>query len=170
MKLLRHPRTKLLAASLLLAAATLAHAREFRLPDGKPAASIELPDAWQPALIARGVQVKSPDGSVFLSVEATGTAEEMTRIIDETDATLKAHKVRLDRASRESRKSTVNGLPVEELRFTGRDEQGAAVVGITFVSVGGRALVLTRWASADGDSKHQPELARMLASIRAVKP
>lgn len=144
-------------------------AKEFRLPDGKPVAAITLPETWKPEVIEKGVQGQTADNSVYLCVETTTSEKEMATIIDDTFAMLKQHKVELDRTVKRENKFLINGLPADELLYDGKDEDGPTTVSMTFVNVGKTALVLTYWASVDGTKKHQPEVEKVLASIKAIR-
>lgn len=159
----------LLAALLALGLPHLAAAKEFRLPEDKPVAAITLPETWKPELIEKGVQGQTADNSVYLCAETTASEKEMATIIDDTFAMLKEHKVDLDHTVKKETKFLINGLPADELLYDGKDQDGPTQVSITFITVGKNALVLTYWASADGGKKHQPEIERVLASIRAVR-
>ena len=154
--------------STLGACALPCQAKPFKLPVDKPAAAIEIPDAWNPTAIQRGYQTETNDKSVYLSVEWTDNPKDMTAIIDETDAMLKTHKVDLNKINRVDNKFKVNGLPAEELLYKGTDENGPALVSITFVTVGKAAVVFTYWASVDGNTKHKEELGKILNSLHPL--
>ena len=147
-----------------------AAAGEFKLPAGKPVAIIEISSTWQPEAIKRGVQAQTADGTVYLSVEGTTDAQDMGKIIDESDAMLKTRKVNLNRASYKDSRYKLNDFPAEDLAYTGRDEDGALIVVFTFVTVGDGAVVFTYWASVEGEKKHRPELTKMMSSLKVVLP
>ncbi len=159
----------LLAVVLALFWTQGAFAKEFKLPDDNPVASINLPDSWKPEAIEKGVQGQTADNAVYLSVETTTSEKEMTAIIDDTFARLKEHKVDLSHTVKSERKFLINGLPADELLYDGKDEDGPTMVSITFVTVGKTTLVLTYWASADSNKKHEPEIEKVLISLKAVK-
>ena len=161
-------RTPLLLVLFTVLCTTHANAVEFKLPPGKPIATIDINVAWKPEAVTRGVQAQSEDGTVYLSVEGTADAGEMGKIIDESDAMLKTHKVELSRLTRKDNKFKLNGLPAEELVYSGRDEDGPVTVSFTFVVIRECAVVITYWASIDGNKKHQAEVGKMLASLKAV--
>ncbi len=143
-------------------------AKEFKLPTDKPVASIDIPDTWNPTAIQKGFQTQTADQSVYLSIEVAASPDEMTAVIDQTDAMLKSHKVVLDKAKMKDHKFTLGGLPAEELLYTGRDEDGPTLVSITFVTIRKAAVVFTYWASVDGSKKHQAELGKILKSLKPV--
>ena len=144
-------------------------AKEFRLPDAKPVATVNIPDSWKPVPIEKGVQGQTADNSVYLSVETTDSAQGMTAIIDDTFAVLKEHSVDLDHHVKKENKFLINGLAADELLYDGKDQDGPTMVSITFVNVGKTTLVLTYWASTEGTKKHQSEVGKILATIKAFK-
>lgn len=149
---------------------TTAFAREFRLPVDKPVASLIVTDDWRPEEVPRGLRAQTKDGGVNLTIAATTDAKEMSTIIDEADARLKARKVVLERTTRQDHQLKIHNFPVEELVYQGRDAAGPVVVTFTFVTVGDAALVFTYWATREGDQNHQTELGAMLDSIKAINP
>ena len=155
---------------VLLAACLVVQARatEFKLPPTKSVASIDIAPAWKPEAIVRGVQAQTEDSTVYLSVEGTTDAGEMGKIIDESDAMLKTRKVVLSRTTRKDNKFDFNGLPAEELVYSGRDEDGPVTVSFTFVTVRNAAVVITYWASVDGDKKHRAEVSKILGSLKVI--
>lgn len=146
-----------------------ANAKEFKLPDAAPVASITIPETWKPELIEKGVQGQTADNAVYLSVETTASKKEMSRIIDDTFDMLKEHKVDLNHTVKRENKFLINGLAADELLYDGKDEDGLTMVSITFVNIGKSALVLTYWASVDGNKKHEPEVEKILSSIKALR-
>ena len=162
-------KTLLLAVLFASACLQAGSAKEFKLPEGKPIAAITLPETWKPEPIEKGVQGQTADNSVYLCVETTANEKEMATVIDDTFAMLKEHQVDLDHTVKRENKFLINGLPADELLYDGKDEDGPTQVSITFVNIGKSALVLTYWASVDGGKKHQPEVEKVLASIKAIR-
>ena len=162
-------KTPLLTAVLALLCLQGMTAKEFKLPEDHPVASVTYPDSWKPEAIEKGVQGQTADNGAYLSVETTTDKKEMATIIDDTFAKLKEHNVDLHRNVKSERKFLINGLPADELLYDGKDEDGPTMVSITFVTVGKTALVLTYWASADSNKKHEREIERILASLKAVQ-
>lgn len=161
-------RTTLLFSLLTVCFTTRMYAAEFKLPPAKPVATIDIAAIWKPETIVRGVQAQTEDGTVYLSIEGTADAGEMGKIIDESDAMLKTRKVALSRTTRKDNKFSFNGLPAEEIVYSGRDEDGPVTVSFTFVTIREAAIVITYWASVDGDKKHHSEVSKILGSLKAV--
>lgn len=147
-----------------------APAKVFKLPPGAPLVSVDVPEDWKPDFITRGVQARTADNDVFLSVEATTDAREMGTIIDESDAMLKTRKVKLDRSSKRDTKFLVNNFPAEELRYIGFDDAGSVTVTFTFVTIRDTAVVITYVATEEGHKNHQAELGKIVDSVKALAP
>ena len=153
---------------IVVCVAARTHATDFKLPPAKAVATVDIPTTWKPEAIVRGVQAQSDDGTVYLSLEGTADVGEMGKIIDESDAMLKTRKVVLSRATRKDNKFNFNGLPAEELVYSGQDEDGPVTVSFTFVTIRDAAIVVTYWASVDGDKKHHAEVGKILGSFKGV--
>ena len=108
-------------ALVLFCSCSAVVAKEFRLPDAKPVATVNVPDSWKPVPIEKGVQGQTADNSVYLSVETAETAQGMSAIIDDVFAVLKDHNVDLDHHVKGETKFLINGLPADELLYDGKD-------------------------------------------------
>jgi len=153
---------------LLLFTAALAQAKTLKVPsDEFPMATIDIPDSWEPEEVNNGVAGTSEDGAVYLSVVAVGNDKGMKAELDDTFAMLKEHDVELNQESKKENKFKINGLDAEEMVFQGKDEDGAASVSITFVTIKDKLLVLTYWVSSEEEKKHQDEVAKIIGSLKA---
>jgi hypothetical protein len=157
---------------LTLAAATVliaipAHAKTFSVPDeDSAAATINIPDSWNPEEIDNGVAGQSSDDAVYIAVVGVSSEKGMNAEIDDTFAMLKEHKVELDQSSKKENKFKINGLDASELLFQGKDEDGPAAVSITFVPVKNKLLVITYWVSTDKEAAHQEEVGKIVNSLK----
>ena len=159
--------TLLLAASLGVISA---HAKTMKLPnDDFAIASINIPDSWEPEEVTNGVAGNSPDKAVYLSVVAVGSEKGMKAEIDDTFEMLKEHNVELDEKSKKENKFKINGLDAEELLYQGKDEDGAAGISITFVTMKDKLIIMTYWVSTAEEKKHQEEVGKIVNSLKALK-
>ena len=153
--------------SIVLLGTISAHAKTMKVPsDEFPIASIDIPDSWEPDEITNGVAGTSDDGAVYLAVVAVGNEKGMNAEIDDTFAMLKEHNVELDKDSKKENKFKVNGLDAEEMLFQGKDEDGAAAVSITFVTIKDKIIVMTYWVSTEDEKKHQAEVGKIVKSLK----
>lgn len=163
-------KTSVFLLTLLLLCCVSARGKEFQLPVDKPVVRLSVSDDWKPASTPRGLLAQTQDGTVFLTVGVTADTKEMSAIIDESDAMLKARKIKLDRTSRRDNKFKINGFPSEEIAYTGLGPNGEKVtVSFTFVTIGETALEFTYRATAQGNYEHQGELGQIFDSIKGIK-
>lgn len=160
-------KSSMLAFVLAGSMAGSASAKSIALPDDAPVANVSIPDSWKPEDIDDGIQAQSPDGSVYLSLEV-GDIGNLNDLIENTFAYLKKNKVRIDDSTKKESDVSLNGLAVKDITWTGRDSDGATVVGVSFITVSPeKVLVLTHWASPDGEKKYNEAITAMMQSIKA---
>ncbi len=145
-----------------------AAAKSWKLPNEEfPIATIDIPESWEPEEINNGVAGTSDDGAVYLSVVAVGSDKGVKAELDNVFAMLKDHDVELDQATKKESKFKLNGLDAEEMVFQGKDEDGAASVSITFVTIKDKLLVITYWVSTEEEKKHQDEVSKIIGTLKA---
>ncbi len=157
------------AITLFVGLVSPAMAEEFKVPDKHSVVSVTFPDSWKPEEIDRGVQGQSPDGAVYLSIEASKSEKGMNEIIDGTFDMFKEHKVEIDKSSKKTNKMEIAGEPAEEMVFTGKDEDGPTVISITTLTVGDHVIVISYWATAKLEEKNSPTIGKIVNSIKAIK-
>ncbi len=145
-------------------------AKTFKLPNDEFAiASITFPNDWDPEEIDNGVWGQSPDTAVYMSAVAVGSEKGMNAELDDTFDMLKRHKVQLDQSSKKENKFKLNGEEVNELIFHGKDEDGPCSISISFIPMKNKVIVLTYWVSTDKEKEHQPEVGKILQSIKPAE-
>lgn len=150
-------------------AATSADAKTFKIPgDDAAAASINIPDSWEPEEIEGGVAGQSADDAVYLAVVAVKNEKGMNAEIDDTFRMLKEHNVELDQSSKKENKFKLNGMDAEEMLFQGKDEDGPAAVSITFVPMKDHLVIITYWVSTDKEAEHQVEVGKIVNSLKSA--
>lgn len=159
------PILALVAISALLTGP--AFSKTLKLPNDEfPIASITFPDDWEPDEINNGAAAQSPDTAVYLAAVAGGSEKGMAAEIDDTFEMLKAHDVTIDKASKKTSKFNLNGIEAEEMTFKGKDEDGPTTISIAFVPVDKKVVVITYWVTTAKEKQHQPEVAKILKSLR----
>ena len=154
--------------SIFLAIPTFA--KTFKLPNDEFAiASIDFPKNWQPDEINNGVAGQSADDAVYLAAVAAASDKGMDAELEDTFAMLKEHKVKFDQSSKKENKFKLNGAEVSELIFAGKDEDGPCSVSISFVPMKDKVVVLTYWVTAGKEKEHQPEVGKILQSLKPVR-
>jgi hypothetical protein len=165
---LRLARAVLAAASLVLLPA-LAGAKTYSIPDPNPVAVITLPDDWDSTEIAKGVESTSEDEAVYVAIEVTELKDAAKGIAD-TVLWLKSKDVVVDQSTMEKQPFSINGLEGVQVKWTGKDEDGPTNISLTLLQVTDtKGLILTYWASPEGEKANLKELVAIINSLKALK-
>jgi hypothetical protein len=148
-----------------------AWAGDYKLPDQNPVASFTIPASWKPAEYEDGVEAVSDDQSVYIAVEATDLSSQSV-IEDAMKASLsylKKKGVEVDQSTAKQSQAKLNGMDVIDVDWRGKDSEGDCIVSLTIVVVtGNKGLLLTYWASPDGEKQNSQELVGILHSIKPI--
>jgi hypothetical protein len=156
------------AVSLLLLPG-LASAKTYSIPDPNPVAVITMPDDWDSTEIAKGVESTSEDETVYVAVEVT-ELKDAAQAIGEAVVWLKSKGVVVDQATQEKKPFSINGLEGVQVLWTGKDEDGPTQVSLTLVQVTEtKGLILTYWASPEGEKENLKDLSSIINSLKALK-
>lgn len=158
-----------LLAGLLAFSPMLAQAKSYTIPDGKPAAVVTIPDDWTVEETKLGVEAESDDEEVYFAIEVTDW-EDAAKSIAKAIIWLQGKGVEIDKASEERKEFTINGMEGVEVRWTGKDEDGPAKVSVSLVKVNdSRGLILTYWASPEGEKANLKDLISIAETLRPVR-
>ncbi|MBV8213450.1 MAG: hypothetical protein JOZ08_09555 [Verrucomicrobia bacterium] len=149
-----------------------AWAGDFKLPDQSPVASFSIPASWKPAEYEDGVEAMSDDESVYIAVEATDLSS--TSVIEDAMkqslSYLNKKGVEVDQSTAKQTQAKLNGMDVVDVSWRGKDSTGECNVSLTVVVVTGKkGLLLTYWASPDGEKKNSQDLVQILHSIKPIQ-
>jgi hypothetical protein len=146
-----------------------AWAGDYKLPDQNPVASFTIPASWKPAEYEDGVEAVSDDQSVYIAVEATDLSSQSV-IEDAMKASLsylKKKGVEVDQSTAKQSQAKLNGMDVIDVDWKGKDSEGDCIVSLTVVVVtGNKGLLVTYWASPEGEKKNAQEVVGILNSIK----
>jgi hypothetical protein len=165
-----NPMKKLLATTaILLLTAGASLAGTFNFPSDDPVATVDIPDSWKPTETDYGVEANSPDAGTYISFDAAG-AEDTDEVIKSVFTFLEENGVTADPASQTESKGDQNGMPYETLSWKGTDKDGPVTIGVGIVGVSEESLaIVTYWASTETEEKNNPDVNKMLESIRPAK-
>ena len=156
----------LAATAIFLITATASVAGSFTFPSDEPAATVEIPDAWQPTETDYGIEANSPDAGTYISFDVAG-AEDMEQVITDVFAFLEQNGVTPDPASQTDSKGEQNGMPYETMSWKGTDKDGPVTIGVGVITLSAEKIaIITYWASAETEEKNMPEVNNILASIQ----
>ncbi|MBB4065049.1 histidine kinase [Gellertiella hungarica] len=161
---------KAIIAALLLALAPAAsYAGTLNFPSDAPAATITIPDDWKPEETDSGIQAESPDGAIYMSIDVAG-AENVEKVIQDAITFLKDRGVTVDPASQKETDNELNGMPVKNFDWNGKDENGDVSIALSLVQPSeDKLLVLTYWGTQGDQDKHNDAIVAMLASLKPAQ-
>jgi len=159
----------LAATTILLISATAPLAGSFTFPADEPAATVEIPDDWQPTETDYGIEGNSPDAGTYISFDIAG-AEDMEQVMTDVFAFLEENGVTPDPTSQTESKGEQNGMAYETLSWKGTDKDGPVTIGVGVVTLSAEKIaIVTYWASAETEEKNIPEVNKILASIKPAE-
>ncbi|SDR41039.1 hypothetical protein SAMN05444161_3634 [Rhizobiales bacterium GAS191] len=162
-------RKLLLAVIFAAAMPALALAKTIKIPDDNTVAIITIPDAWTINEIDEGVEATSPDSGVYLAVEATATRDVKQSTVDAIKW-LATQGVAIDASTMKQKDININGMDTVALSWEGKDKDGPTKVSVTLVAASAeKLLLLTYWASPDGEKANEHDLRAIASSIKSVK-
>ena len=141
-------------------------AKTYQLPDDNPAVSVMLPDKWEPREVEKGVEATSPDGETYVALE-TATAKGMDKLIEEDIQFLTDQGVVVDKATQQTHDTTINGMSVSFLRWSGKDNDGPTNITLGIYGVTGNlVLLMTAWSSPNGEQTYDKEMKQIVSSVK----
>ncbi|KQW31261.1 histidine kinase [Rhizobium sp. Root274] len=159
----------LATAAILLLTAGTSLAGAFNFPSDDPVATVDIPESWKPSETDYGYEATSPDGGTYISFDAAG-AEDTEEVIKGVFTFLEENGVTADPASQTESKGDQNGMPYQTLSWKGTDKDGPVTIGVGIVGISEDSLaIVTYWASTETEEKNNPDVNKMLESIRAAE-
>jgi len=166
-------KTSIITLSLVLSLLpALVSAGTIKIPKDDPAASLTIPNSWEPEDSDGGVLAESPDNVATVFFKAVGTEKEMGTLIDDSiDWLTKEHDVKLDASSKEEKDFEDSGRKWSRISWAGSSKEwGPAVVGFLFTDLGnGKVLTVTYWISKKDSEKNLEMLGKIFASVKPVE-
>jgi hypothetical protein len=155
-----------LAAALalsLLPSALAAKTFELGAP---PVATVAIPDAWSPAISARGVEATTADDEIYVAV-TVAAIENTEEAAKQAIAYLVSQGVKIDVTTQRQQAAQVNGMDAVSLGFSAKDEDDEDVeVSVSVLIVNpSTSVILTYWGSKDGERTYAAELGSILQSF-----
>lgn len=151
---------------ILFASAVGGQARTVTIPMGKGDVSIAFPDSWTVSDIARGLEAKTKDDEMFVWVEAYRETES-DQLMKEHETYFTEQGVAVTGKVRTETR-TVKGLAMTFMDVPSTWKGDPTVLQYLLIDPGtgsGWKLLLTEWASPNGDKTYQPDLDSILDSM-----
>jgi hypothetical protein len=161
---------KFLAVSaLLFLSATASLAGSFTFPADEPAATVVIPDGWQPTATDYGIEANSPDAGTYISFDIASN-EDMEQVMTDVFAFLEENGVTADPASQQETTDELNGMPFQTLDWKGTDKDGPVSIGVGIIGLSqAKIAIVTYWASTETEAENLPEVGKILATLKPVE-
>jgi len=163
-------RSLILSIVAVTLAPGLALADTFPVPAENPVATVSIPDKWESSAYDGGIESTSPDGAIYVALEMVA-AKDVKTATEEGVEWFAKQGVEIDPGSLKTKETKINGLDAFDMRFTGKDKDGAAEISLTLVATNaeGKFLMLYFWGSDAGEKANASDLKAIGASIQATK-
>jgi hypothetical protein len=147
-----------------------AQAKVFSVPSEDAIATINAPDDWEPNDTAKGVEMNSPDGGIYVDAEAV-KADDISGAVAETVKLLGSQGLVLDQSSQKTAESEKNGMKMHDFLYTGTDKDGPTNFAITLVETSDPStfLMLTFWGSDEALKANGKTLGEITNSVQLTK-
>lgn len=166
-------RTMVCAFSLMLALAggvvlpaSPSLAGALSITEADPVAVVTIPDDWTSAKISRGIQIKTPDEEIYVWFELIAPGE--------MDAVQKEHNAYFDKegvtitGATETMKQEVNGRAWSFTELKAKTSDGDSIIRYVAINpnvASGKIIMMTYWASVEGDKEHDAAMNKLVKSI-----
>lgn len=154
---------------MILAATSCASAKNFTLPDKDPVMIFSFPNDWETDDIKYGFEARSPDDEIYVSIETPPPSDAgVKKYWKDTEKWMKSNNI--VSKSMAEKQMEVSGAQCTDLEVEAKDEDGPTQVSLLICPLaGGRAAIITLWASEDDQKTFKDELGSILSSIKFTK-
>ncbi len=143
-------------------------AKTVKIPEEKPAASVNIPDSWKPEDLDEGVKCLSPDGEAQIFFEVTD-AKGLDALIDENVKFLEEQKVKITKGSEQTTDLDASGLPGKMIAWDGKSEFGEESIRMYFVNLGkDKIMMITYWVTKKAEVTNKKALDAMFGSVKPI--
>lgn len=157
------------AGCLAFAAWVAPAAAQTMVPAQDPIASFQTPAGWAMGRTSRGVELRSPDAEVFVWFEAYAPAEH-ERVVREHDVYFRKQGVAFTGAAH-ANEMTLGAVTIKTMTHPARWNGAPTVlryVVYTRTDPTKRILLMTYWASPEGDARHDAATQALVLSIKPL--
>jgi hypothetical protein len=161
-------KTLLAIAAVALLVCT-APADTVKLPKSKALVSLTFPEKWKVTAAEDNFEAESADEEVYFYAEVIAT-DSVEAALKESIAYLEKEKVMVKKGTETKREDTVNGIPLVDFSFDGKDKDGDCKISLTFILPSKEKCVsVLYWASEEGEKKHAEDLKKIYYSIKRAE-
>lgn len=163
-----------LAAALFLSAAifgaTGAMAKVYSIPETDAVATVNVADDWDPSVIDDGIEMTSPDGNVYVSIESV-KADKITDAVADSVKVLAEQGLVIDETTMKAKDIEANGLKIHNIEYTGKDDDGPTEFAVSLIEtrVPDQFVMMTFWGAAEAQKANDAAVVAMLQSVQLTK-
>lgn len=147
-------------------AAAPALAGPLTLTAADPVATVTIPDEWTGRKITRGLEIKTPDEEVYLWFELIAPGE-IDSVQKEHNTYFEKEGVTVTGAS-ETKKAEVNGRAWSFTELAATNKDGPSIIRYVAINpnlASGKIIMMTYWASPEGDKTHDAAMTKLIEGI-----
>jgi hypothetical protein len=164
---------KLSAAAIalaLIASPLPALAKVFVVPEKDALATINFPDDWEPEATDNGVEVTSPDSSVYVSAQGvSGTSIESA--VKESVGVLADQGLVIDTKSMKQKDEEWNGMKIHSMDYDAKDNDGDTEFNISVIETRDpkKFLIMMFWGNKEAQKTNGEAIGQMMHSVQLTK-
>lgn len=162
------------AAAVFLSAAffgtSTSLAKVYSIPGTDAIATVNVPSEWEPSEIDNGIEMNSPDGEVYVSIEAV-KADKISSAIADSVKVLGDQGLVLDQASQKTHDVEANGMKIHVFEYDGKDDDGPTEFAISLIEtrVPEQYVMFTARASKEAQKTNDAAMGTIMQSIQLTK-
>ena len=159
-----------LCLSTALFGVNAAMAKVFPIPSTDALATVNIPDDWEPTETDNGLEMQSPEGDIYLSIEGVH-ADKIAKALEESVKVLASQGLVIDTASQKTKDSELNGLKIHTFEYTAKDNDGPTEFAVTLVETRtpDRFVLVSAWGTADAQKTNGEALGKIVTSLQLTK-
>ena len=144
-------------------------AKTMKVTPERPVAIVDIPDDWEVVDTKRGFGVKSPDKEVYFWIE-TFTPDQRASVVEEHVRYFTRQGVQITGEPKVKTQSDQT-LSVQETDFSATWKEKPTVLRYLVIDLhlpSQTQILLSYWASPDGDQEHDDEMSEIVGSFRQL--
>lgn len=157
----------LTATAALLAGVATLEAKTLRFPAGEPIASVQIPDSWKSNKVPRGVGAQSPDDEAWVWFEFY-VPSQYDAVVREHERYFAGQGVEITGKPRVS-ESNEDGVAIKATDFPATWQGKPTILRYLAIDFGlpnGKQMLMSYWASPEGEKMHGSAIGEMLQSMK----
>jgi hypothetical protein len=154
---------------MFMACAPLARAETMEVRPSAPVAKFDIPDTWKTTRIHRGIEAVSADSEVYFWIESY-KPDEFDQIIAEHNEYWKKQGVVITSSDEEKHQENGSEVSMTTEHATWKGDPTVLYYIEFHLGLPSKSnIVLTYWASPEGDKEYQKEVGDVISSLKVTE-